>query len=93
MEKQLVMPKGGAIQNSARGEEGTQRVPPLNLSSQLPGAYQDHTSEDPMSCDIRTFTNTSKQHAGFTSNALRKQDGSGHPLQGPSQIKLPGHGR
>lgn len=66
-------------------------MPPLNLpSSQKPIVNQDHTSEDPMSCDIRTFTNTSKHQAGFTSNALNKQDSSTRGIQGPSLIKLTG---
>lgn len=43
-----------------------------------------------MSCDIRSFTNTSKQQAGFNSNAVLQD--SKHP-KAPSMIHLPGNGR
>ena len=43
-----------------------------------------------MSCDIRSFTNTSKQHAGFNSNAALPE--RKHPTV-PTMIPLPGNGR
>lgn len=61
MEQQAPSAKGGRVGQAAKAGTDKQPVPTLEFSSKVQKPYQqDPTSEDQMSCDIRSFTNTSK---------------------------------